>query len=75
MKIENGGMKGDPWANNEAEIVRRLHTPWLCRTEPAIDALMHELAHVIFRLRSGWKTTPAVELGIRSVFKVYVTFP
>jgi hypothetical protein len=75
MRIENGGIKGDPGPIMKAEIVRRLHTPWLCRTEPAIDALMHEVTHVIFRLRSGWKTTPAVELGIRSVLKVYVTFP
>ncbi len=56
-------------------IIGRLEITRLCCAKPAIDALIRESTHMVFSLQSGCEATPAGELGIRSIFKVYVAFP
>jgi hypothetical protein len=53
----------------------RLQTAGLYGAKPAIDALIRKSTHMVFSLQPGCEVTPAGELRIRSVFKVYVTFP
>ena len=40
-----------------------------------VDSKADESTHVVFSLQTGREVATAGELGIRSVFKVYVTFP
>jgi hypothetical protein len=52
----------------------RLETVWLGCIEPIINALMRELTHMAFSLQRGCKST-AVEHGMKTLIKVYMTFP
>ena len=54
---------------------RRLDAAGLCRTKPVIDPFVRESTHVVFGLGATGEDTPARELGIGSVFEVYVAFP
>jgi len=53
---------------------KRLETVWLRCIEPIINALMRELTHMAFSLQRGCKST-AVEHGMKTLIKVYMTFP
>jgi hypothetical protein len=55
--------------------VTRLHAAGLYYSQPVVNSLMRESTHVVLSLRTGCETTPAGELGVRSVFKIDVTFP
>jgi hypothetical protein len=55
--------------------LRRLEAAGLCRSQPVVNSLMRESTHVVFSLRAGCETTPAGELGTRSIFEIDLTFP
>ena len=54
--------------------IRELETVRSCCIQPIINALMRELTHMAFSLQRGCKST-AVEHGMKTLIKVYMTFP
>ena len=48
--------------------------PWLCCTEPVVNASMGELQHVVFRLLLAFKSAPASKQNL-STIEIYRTFP